>query len=138
MSDRPRVLFLCIGNACRSPMAEGFLRELAADRFRSESGGVRPIGVQPMTVQVMEEVGIDISDLRSTYVHHHLEEPPEHLIALSRTALRHAPEIPAGVQVECWPVPDPFTVEGDEPTRLAAYRRARDEIRARIEEWLRA
>ncbi|MEZ5979226.1 MAG: hypothetical protein R3F34_13515 [Planctomycetota bacterium] len=56
---RPRVVFMCIGNACRSPMGEGW-RHVAGDRIEVSSGGVMPIGVQPETVSAMAEIGVDI------------------------------------------------------------------------------
>lgn len=136
MSSRPRVLFLCIGNACRSPMGEGFLRHLGGDRFEASSAGIQPIGVQPETVSVMSEVGVDISDLRSSFVHHALREPPDHLIALSKTALQSCPQIPESVQVHLWPVRDPYTVRGGQAARMVVFRSSRDEILERVERWL--
>lgn len=118
-------------------MGEGFLRHLAGDRFLAESGGIQPIGIQPETISVMAEVGVDITDLRSTFVHHPLREQPEHLIALSRTALETCPPIPKSVQVHLWPVRDPYTVPGGEAARMAVFRSSRDEIRERIEGWLK-
>jgi arsenate reductase len=56
-----RVLFLCTGNSARSQMAEAFLRKYAGDCFEAHSAGLEPRGVNPLTVQVMQEVGIDIS-----------------------------------------------------------------------------
>ena len=132
------MLFLCIGNACRSPMGEGWLRHLAGDRFEVTSGGLRPIGVHPRAVQVMGEVGVDIGGIESSYVHRELEQPPDILIALSRQALSSCPPLPARTRVLRWPVPDPYTVRGDEATVLRAFRGARDEIRERIEDWLAA
>ncbi len=133
---RPRIVFLCIGNACRSPIAEGWLRHLAPERFQAASGGVHPIGVHPLAIRVMAERGIDISDLRSEYVHRHLDPPPEMLVALSLEALDQAPPLPAATRVLRWPVPDPYTVRGDEALRLAAFRATRDELEDRIREWL--
>lgn len=133
---RPRVVFLCIGNACRSPMGEGWLRHMAGERFDVSSGGVHPIGVQPLTVKVMKEAGVDISDLRSSYVQHELDPPPDVLIALSASALDSLGSAPASTHVLNWAIPDPFGVRGDEATVLRAYRAARDEIEERIEDWL--
>jgi arsenate reductase (thioredoxin) len=133
---KPRVVFLCIGNACRSPIGEGWLRHLAGDRFEVSSGGVHPIGVQALSIQVMREVGVDISAQTSSYVHAELDPPPDVLIALSNSALEEAPPIPSATHVLRWPIPDPYAVRGDENTVLRAYRGTRDEIRERLEEWL--
>lgn len=133
---KPRVVFLCIGNACRSPIGEGWLRHLAGDRIDVSSGGVHPIGVQPLSIEVMREVGVDISAQSSSYVHTELDPPPDVLIALSNGALDDAPPIPSATRVLRWPIPDPYAVRGDEATVLRAYRGTRDEIRERLEEWL--
>ena len=134
--DRPRVVFLCIGNACRSPMGEGWLRHLASDRFRVSSGGIRPIGVQPLTVQVMEEVGVDMDGIESSFVHRELDPPPDVLIALSKQAFANCPKVSRRTKVLKWFVPDPYGVRGDEGQVMRAYRGARDEIRERLEDWL--
>ena len=134
--DRPRAVFLCIGNACRSPMGEGWLRHLAGKRFRVSSGGIRPIGVQERTVAVMEEVGVSMEGIQSTFIHRELDPAPDFLIALSRQALDNAPVIPRSTRVLRWFVPDPYGVRGGEETVLRAYRGARDEIRERLEDWL--
>lgn len=118
-------------------MGEGWLRHLAPERYRAESAGVHPIGVQPETVQVMAERGVDIRDLRSKFVHPLLQDPPEILIALSRTALAEAPRLSRQTRVLVWPVLDPYTVPGDRETVLAAYRHARDEIEGRLSDWLK-
>ncbi len=135
-TDLPRVLFLCVGNACRSPIGEGWLRHLAADRYRVSSAGITPIGVQPETVEVMAERGVDISDLRSSYVHHALGDPPDVLIALSRSALQACPPLPRTTCVLEWFVPDPYPVRGDDERRALAFRATRDEIQERIVDWL--
>ena len=57
----PRVLFLCTGNACRSQMAEGWLRALAGGRIEVSSAGTRPAGLSSRAVRVMAEAGVDIS-----------------------------------------------------------------------------
>ena len=62
---KPRVLFLCTANSCRSQMAEGFLRHLAGDRFEAASAGAQATQVNPDAIRVMKEVGIDISGHRS-------------------------------------------------------------------------
>jgi arsenate reductase len=117
-------------------MGEGWLRHLAGDRFRVSSGGVRPIGVQPLTLEVMREVGVDMTGIESSYVHRELEPPPDVLVALSRQALASCPPVPPSTRVLKWFVPDPFGVRGSQDRVLRAYRGARDEIRERIEDWL--
>jgi arsenate reductase len=85
MSRKPRVLFLCTGNSCRSQMAEGFLRAVAGDRFEAHSAGTKPSVVNPRAIEAMAEKGIDISQHRSknateylgqhfSYIHHRVRQ----------------------------------------------------------------
>ncbi|MHC4375487.1 MAG: arsenate reductase ArsC [Planctomycetota bacterium] len=132
----PRVLFLCIGNSCRSPMGEGWLRHLAGDRFHSTSAGIRPIGVHPLAIRVMEEVGVDLSGQDSSFIHHKLQPPPATVIALSKFALKNCPPLPHRTEVLRWFIPDPYEVKGDLEKKLRAFRGARDELRERLGDWL--
>lgn len=112
------------------------MRHLAGDRYCASSAGITPIGVQPEAIEVMGERGVDISDLRSSYVHHALGDPPDVLIALSRSALLACPRVPRTTRVLKWFVPDPYPVRGDSARRLQAFRATRDEIHERIVDWL--
>lgn len=131
-----RVLFLCIGNSCRSPMGEGWLRHLASDRYDSTSAGIRPIGVHPLAIRAMAEVGVDIEGQQSSYIHHNLRPAPDIVIALSRYALKNCPPLPPQTEVLRWFIPDPYEVKGDLETKLRAFRGARDELRERLGDWL--
>lgn len=62
MSNKHRVLFLCTGNSARSQMAEVFLRKYGDDKYEVHSAGLEPKGLHPITVQVMSEIGLDVSD----------------------------------------------------------------------------
>ncbi len=62
---KPKVLFLCTGNSARSQMAEGYLRHVAGDRYEVLSGGIEPKGLNPLAVEAMRELGIDISHQKS-------------------------------------------------------------------------
>ena len=75
---RPRVLFLCTGNSARSQMAEGYLRHAASDRFEALSAGIEPKGLNPLAVEAMREIGIDISQHRSKDVASLLGQPIPH------------------------------------------------------------
>jgi arsenate reductase len=131
---RPRVLFLCTGNSCRSQMAEGWARALHGDRLEAHSAGTHPHGLNPLAVRAMAEVGVDIAG--------HASKRPEEIglpfdlvITVCDSAQESCPVFPGARVVH---------IGFDDPPRLAAgaasdeeamphYRRVRDEIRAAIE-----
>jgi len=135
-----RILFLCTGNACRSPMAEAWLRHLAPERYESLSAGSGPAGwIHPFALEVLKEAGVDPSGLRSKSVREFLPPrgtPPDVLVALCDHALSRCPDFPPGVARMYWPVFDPILARGSDEERLAVFRSVRDEIRARIEQAL--
>ena len=131
-----RVLFLCTGNSCRSQMAEGWARHLWGGAAEACSAGTRPHGIDPRAVEVMAEVGVDISGHQSQ----HLDEFPldslDHVVTVCSSAAESCPVPPPGVDVTHAPFDDPprLAQELDDPTDvMAAYRRVRDEIRVFVE-----
>lgn len=134
---RRRVLFLCTGNSCRSQMAEGLLRHLAGDSFEALSAGARPAGfVHLLAVQVMRELGIDISDQQSKHIQEFLPPqgtPPDLIISVCSAAETECPVFPAAVERRHWPFDDPAHATGSDEERLAEFRRVRDEIRDRLQ-----
>lgn len=137
--SNPKVLFLCTSNSARSQMAEGFLRRYAGDRFDAFSAGLNPRPVDPLAVRVMDEVGIDISGQTSKGVTEYLgREHFGYLITVCADAERECPIFP-GVSVRVhWPCEDPVAAEGDEETRLTVFRRVRDQIDARLRDFIAA
>jgi arsenate reductase len=132
-----RVLFLCTGNSARSQMAEAFLRRHGGDRFEVFSAGLEPKGINPFTRQVMAERGYDLAGHRSKDVFEFLGKVHFGIvITVCSNAEAHCPIFPGVVQRLHWPFDDPAACEGDEATRLAEFRRVRDEIEARILAWL--
>ena len=134
---KPRVLFLCTGNAARSQMAEAFLRTLKPDRFEAFSAGLDAQGINPLAIAVMAECGIDISAQRSKPLQEYLGRLHfGYLITLCDRAERECPTFPGmGTRLH-WPIPDPAAVEGSEEERLEVFRRIRDAIEARLRAWL--
>ena len=132
-ADKPRVLFLCTGNSCRSQMAEGFLRKYAGGRFEVHSAGTLPKDeVHPLAVRVMQEAGIDISRQRPKGIDKYLgREAVRHLLIVCDNANKSCPRVWPGTFTRTYmPFDDPAEAEGDEEERLAAFRRVRDEIEA--------
>ena len=133
-----RVLILCTGNSARSQMAEGLLRHLGADRFEVTSAGVSPTEVRSEAVQVMEEIGIDISQQVSKSVDRFLGGSFDYVITVCDNANEHCPVFPGATQRVHWSFEDPASVKGDEATRLEAFRRVRDQIRERLQGFVRS
>lgn len=131
-----KVMFLCTGNSCRSQMAEGLARELGKGRIEAFSAGLMPAGVNPRAVAVMEELGIDLSGQSSKGIEEHLLSTMDLIITLCDNAAEACPRTPPNIRRLHWPVRDPVGAIGTEREILDDFRRARDEIRARIEAYL--
>ena len=126
------ILFLCTGNAIRSQMAEGFARAIFPPEWRIYSAGILASGVQPMTVEVMREAGIDISGQRSKRVNDVPVEEIDHLITLCGHARETCPNLPHVRYKEHWPIDDPMDTVST-PDERKVFRRTRDDIRPRVE-----
>lgn len=134
---RKTVLFLCTGNSARSQMAEGLLRHLAWDRFEAASAGTHPAGVNPLAVQAMREIGIDISHHRSKYVDEFLGQRFDYVITVCDRARETCPIFPSASQILHWSFDDPAAVQGTAEERMSVFRKVRDELSERIKQLLR-
>lgn len=135
---KPTVLFLCTGNSCRSQMAEGWLRHLAGSRFEVLSAGTNPVGVNPRAVEVMGEVGVDLSGHRSKHVAEFHGRRLHYVITVCDHAQASCPTDPRGDVRLHWSFDDPAAAQGSEHERSQVFRRVRDEIAERVRNWLRA
>lgn len=129
---RRRVLFVCLHNSARSQMAEGMLRAWAGDRFEVHSAGVEAWGVRREAVTVMAEVGIDIGAHTSKTIEAFVGEPWDEVITVCDESVEACPHIPGATTTRHWSFGDPSAVGGDAQTRLAAFRRTRDEIASTV------
>ena len=139
MDARTNVLILCTGNSCRSQMAEGFLRKLAGERFDVFSAGTEPADrMHPLAVEVMAEKGIDISGNRPKDVGEYLGRlAVRYLIIVCQGANEKCPRIfPGMLNRLFWPFDDPAAFRGTPAATLENFRNVRDQIEARIREWL--
>jgi arsenate reductase (thioredoxin) len=126
---KPTVLILCTGNSCRSHLAEGILRSFAGDILNVESAGSNPAGyVHPLAVQVMKEIGIDISTHRSKHMNSFLQQPVETVITVCGNADQACPLFPGQANRHHWRFDDPAHASGSEEEKLAVFRRVRDQI----------
>ena len=128
------VLFACSQNAIRSPMAENILRFLHGHRIFVQSAGVRSGETDPFAIEVMDEIGIDVSRHRSRTFEQLDDDYFDLVISLSPEAQHQAVELTrhSHCELEFWHMPDPSVVEGSRETRLDAYRRLRDMLMGRI------
>lgn len=131
--DKPRVLFLCTGNSARSQMAEGYLRHVAADDFEALSAGIEPKGMNPLAVEAMREIGIDISGQRSKDVGEFLGHSIPFVVTVCDNAKEHCPIFPGAYRVLHWSLEDPAAATGTHDQKLAEFRRVRDQIVSRIQ-----
>lgn len=115
-------------------MAEGFLRQMAGDRFEVASAGTEATGVRPEAIEAMRRRGIDISGQTSKTLDGFLNEPWEYVITVCDDANEACPVFPGAKHRLHWSFPDPSRVHG--PERQAAFDRVADEIEARLKEWL--
>lgn len=134
---KPRVLFLCTHNSCRSQMAEGFLRHIAADRFEVLSAGTVASKVNPGAIRVMKEIGIDISGHRSKSLDEFAGQAFDCVITVCDNAKETCPTFPAGTERIHWSIPDPAAAKGAEEERLAQFRIARDDLRQRLRNFVK-
>ena len=137
-SDPQRVIFVCTHNSARSQMAEGMLRAWGGDRFEVFSAGTESTRVRPEAIQVMAEIGIDISGQTSKTLESFLGQQFGWLITVCDDAKEACPTIPGVAQQAHWSVEDPSEAAGNEESRVQAFRRARDELRDRINTFLLA
>jgi len=127
---KPTVLILCTGNSCRSHLAEGILRAAAGDSLNVQSAGSKPAGyVHPLGIQVMKEIGIDISGHRSKHMDEFLDQKVETVITVCSNADQACPMFPGQVNRHHWGFDDPAQAAGTDEEKLAVFRRVRDETR---------
>lgn len=132
--SKPKVLFLCTGNSARSQMAEGYLRHIAADRFEALSAGIEPKGLNPLAVEAMAEIGIDISRQKSKDVGDFLGENVPYVVTVCENARERCPIFPRTYKFLHWDFDDPAAVQGTHDERLAVFRRVRDELMTKIDQ----
>jgi arsenate reductase len=130
MSTKPLVLILCTGNSCRSHIAEGILRAAAGDLIEVASAGSKPAGyVHPKSIEVMREIGIDLSSHHSKHLEEFLNRPVDTVITVCGNADQVCPMFPGQVRRFHWGFSDPAHAVGSDEEVLGEFRRVRDQIR---------
>jgi arsenate reductase (thioredoxin) len=135
-SGKPKVLFLCTGNSTRSQMAEGYLRYAAGDHFEPLSAGIEPKGLNPLAIEAMQEIGIDISHQKSKDVVSFLGQYIPYIVTVCDNRRERCPIFPRTFKFLHWSFADPAAAKGSHEEKLAVFRRVRDEIAQRIDKEL--
>jgi arsenate reductase len=126
------VLFLCTHNSARSQMAEGLLRNMAGDRFEVFSAGTEKTRVQPLAIEAMREIGIDIGEYTSKTLDAFAGEQFDFVITVCDRANESCPIFPGGTERIHWSFEDPTAVAGTGVQQLRAFRNVRDAIQNRL------
>ena len=132
-----RVLFLCTHNSSRSQMAEGLLRARGGTVYEVFSAGTEPRVVHPLAIKAMHEIGLDLSAHRAKSLDAFRNQPAMDLVVtVCDEAAEACPYFPNARRQVHWGFPDPSRAQGSEEERLAVFRRIRDQIAAKIDQFL--
>lgn len=137
--EKKKVLFVCIHNSARSQMAEAFLNLLGKDRFQAESAGLEPGTLNPLVVEVMREIGIDISRKQPRGVFDLFKQGRlfNYVITVcDEASAERCPIFPGVVKRHHWSFRDPAQLSGTYAERILQTRLIRDEIKAKVEQFI--
>ena len=140
MNRKKKVLFVCIHNSARSQMAEELLRKTASDRIEVESAGLEPGQLNPIVVKVLKEEGIDIEGKATKAVVDLIHQAKEYdyvITVCDETSAERCPVFPGKAKRFHWSFPDPSQFEGSPEEKSIKVRQVRDQIREKIEQFLR-
>jgi len=133
-----KVLFICIHNSARSQMAEAFLNQICGETFEAYSAGLEPGKLNPMVVEAMQEIGIDISGRPTKAVFDMFKSGKMFAYVITvcdEASAERCPIFPGVTKRLHWSFPDPSSVQGTREEKLAKTREVRDAIKAKIENW---
>jgi arsenate reductase (thioredoxin) len=139
MQPKRKVLFVCIHNSARSQMAEAFLNKLGGELFEAQSAGFEPGVINPLVVEVMGEIGYDLSQKTTNSVFELFKNGKRFnyvITVCDEGAAQKCPIFPGVTHRIHWSFEDPSSFEGDNEEKLAKTRNVRDAIKAKVEEFL--
>jgi arsenate reductase len=131
-----RVLFLCTGNSARSIIAEALLRSMGGVDFDVYSAGTHPRGINPFTMKVLDQAGLNSPDFRSKSMDGYLGETFDYVITVCDDAAERCPVFPGDPERIHWSFVDPAAVEGTDVVKLAAFQATLREMRQRLESFV--
>ena len=135
---KKKVLFVCIHNSARSQMAEAFLNQVCGDEFEAHSAGIEPGKLNPVVVEAMQEIGIDISGNKTKAVFDYVKSGQSFAYVITvcdETSAERCPVFPGVTQRLHWGFPDPSAIQGSQEQKLERTREIREMIRSKIEGW---
>jgi len=132
-----KVIFLCTANSCRSQMAEGLAREYGKGLIEVYSAGLMAAGVHRRAIAVMKEIGIDISGQKSKMIEENFLKKMDIVVTLCVHAEEYCPVTPPGIKRIHWPIKDPVGTIGTEEQIMREFRRARDEIKEKVQDLIK-
>ena len=136
--EKGKVLFVCIHNSARSQMAEAFLNQMCGEQFEALSAGIEPGKLNPIVVDAMLEIGIDISRNQTKSVSDVLKSGKTFAYVVTvcdETSAERCPVFPGPTRRLHWGFPDPSALQGSHEEKLARTREIRDMIKAKIDQW---
>ncbi len=137
MTDQPiRILFVCTGNSARSLMAEALVRQKGGASFEVHSAGTDPRGVNPLTLRILAETGIDASFARSKSVAEYLGQRFDYVVTVCDEARQVCPVFPGVHRSLHWRYEDPAEAQGTEEERLVVFRRVLIQLGERINQFV--
>jgi len=137
--EKVKVLFVCVHNSARSQMAEAFLKKLGGDRFEVESAGLEPGKLNPLAVDVMKEIAIDISGNKTKSVFDFFKQGKIYnyvVTVCDESSGERCPIFPGRVTRLHWSFDDPSSFQGSYEEKLQKTRIVRDQIKKKIEEFI--
>ncbi|WP_417379189.1 arsenate reductase ArsC [Gimesia sp.] len=132
-----RVLILCTGNSCRSQMAEELWETLGAGEWQAESAGSKPSGyVHPLAIEAMRELDVDLSENTSKHLDQFTSQKFDLVVTVCDNAKESCPVFTGATQTLHWPFDDPADATGTDEEKMKMFRRVRDEIKDKIQNYL--
>ena len=133
---KPKVLFLCMGNSCRSQMAEGLLKHYGNGKFEVYSAGLMPSSVHPLAIKAMAELGIDITGQCSKSLNQYLGQEFSYVITVCDNAKMLCPTFPGQHRRLHWSIKDPVSATGTEEEMLKVFRKVCRKILGKINHFI--
>jgi arsenate reductase len=136
--EKIKVLFVCVHNASRSQMAEVWMNQLFGDRFEAQSAGIEPGQLNPLVIEAMREVGVDISHKKTRNVSDVIKSGQDFSYVITvcdETSSERCPFFPGKTNRLHWGFPDPSSLMGTKEEKMGKIREIRDAIRTQVDWW---